>query len=117
MDIVEEASGFKVPDFRTFVTDNLIAHLMTSDLWTPHGSELSVWWEEGALDYWNGEDEGLAGLDWEEAKRQDHAAVGRILHNFLIARAGWIQRTFTSGDRRAGPSAISCRRRRSARPC
>lgn len=98
IDIVEQAAGFKVPDFRTFVTDDLINHLISTGEWSSHGSGLDEWWDEGALDYFKGEDRSLRDMPFNEALTLNHAATTAVLRRFLEARAGWIQRSFQSGD-------------------
>lgn len=97
IDIIESSSGF-IPNFEQFVTPALIDSLINHGTWTAHGSSLEDWWEEGSLDFFDGEDEGLAGLDFHSAVGQDRIAVAAILTNFVRARAVWINRSFSSGD-------------------
>jgi hypothetical protein len=96
INIVERASA--IPDFTTFVTDKLINELVEMGTWTHHGSELPIWWVEGAGGYFKGEDESLKEQDFYEALEQDRQAVLSVLKRFVIARAGWIQRDITSGQ-------------------
>jgi hypothetical protein len=106
IDIVESANGL-VPDFSQFVTPQLINELITTGLWTHHGSGLDEWWEEGGgLDYFQGEDKSLGDLDFYSALEQDKVATTTILERFLRARAGWIQRELVSGEYSGTPLVI-----------
>lgn len=90
--IVEYAMG-GIPDFTQFVTPALIDHLLTTGLWSEHGSDLFQWWDEGALDYFADEDRALGDMPYDAALAKDRDAVASVLKRFVLARAGYINRS------------------------
>jgi hypothetical protein len=102
MKLIERAE-IGVPDFKQFVTPQLIDELLTTGVWSPHGSGVDDWWDEGSGDYNDSYDAALTNLPLSTAMKCNEKAVRDILHRFLLARADWIHRNLTSGDHGIAP--------------
>jgi len=109
INIIESHSG--VPDFSQFVTPELVNKLISHGLWSDHGSELSVWWEEGAGDYMSPEDFANKIEDFDDALQANPELVKNTLLKFLQARTGFIDRIMSGeyGDEPITPTTVISR--------
>lgn len=98
INIVEDVHSLGLPDLSQFTTDAFVDDLLDKGMWTSHGSELSLWWEEGAADYMSPEDRAVVTdkeyantPDLETMLDKDPELVRRTLKKFLVARMGFIK--------------------------
>lgn len=95
---IVESAGFAVPKMKAFVTDELVNEIITSGLWTTHGSSLSDEWlpdmmySEKEHFPFNLSHQDTPRESWEKLKAEPN--FRRWFKNYLVLRANYIQECF-----------------------